>query len=313
MNNIEKSLVSLKKQVLDDVSDYNDDAEFISGDFIIKIESYNSFKKSFKFSIHCNGIQAKIPVKSFLGKSYKYINHGVYNRLSNGHTCNYSELSECPIEIVNPIKKEFIDFVDLLAFDISRNHGRFNVVCYGGELVKIVDNDNIIDTIDINNSPFTVDELSILKYNITQAITGKRVKEKEEVRAKFYDSIGKDLQRDTKQVIVMRTDLGMRKGKMIAQGAHASLAVFTREYANKTQSYTRQWLDNNFAKICVGTDSEESLDDLVKQAKDAGMPVMKIIDCGRTEFGGVPTATCIAIGPYWSDEIDKITGDLKLL
>ena len=29
-----------------------------------------------------------------------------------------------------------------------------------------------------------------------------------------------------KQVIVMRTDLHMRKGKMIAQGAHASMKVF---------------------------------------------------------------------------------------
>ena len=28
-----------------------------------------------------------------------------------------------------------------------------------------------------------------------------------------------------KQVIVMRRDLNMRKGKMVAQGAHASMAV----------------------------------------------------------------------------------------
>lgn len=33
----------------------------------------------------------------------------------------------------------------------------------------------------------------------------------------------------TKQVIVMRTDLNMRKGKMIAQGSHASIAFLTRK------------------------------------------------------------------------------------
>ena len=33
--------------------------------------------------------------------------------------------------------------------------------------------------------------------------------------------------KQAKQVIVMRKDLGMRKGKMIAQGAHASLKVLT--------------------------------------------------------------------------------------
>jgi peptidyl-tRNA hydrolase len=32
-----------------------------------------------------------------------------------------------------------------------------------------------------------------------------------------------NINRDVKQLIVMRTDLNMRKGKMIAQGAHASI------------------------------------------------------------------------------------------
>lgn len=36
-----------------------------------------------------------------------------------------------------------------------------------------------------------------------------------------------------KQVIVMRNDLGMRKGKMIVQGSHASLAVFTNRMAKR--------------------------------------------------------------------------------
>lgn len=50
-----------------------------------------------------------------------------------------------------------------------------------------------------------------------------------------------------------------------------------------------------------------------QQAKDAGLIVSLIIDAGLTEFGGVPTNTCIAIGPSWEDDVNKITGHLKLL
>ena len=38
-----------------------------------------------------------------------------------------------------------------------------------------------------------------------------------------------------------------------------------------------------------------------------------IVDAGLTEFNGVPTKTCIAIGPANPDDIDEITKHLKLL
>jgi peptidyl-tRNA hydrolase, PTH2 family len=127
---------------------------------------------------------------------------------------------------------------------------------------------------------------------------------------------------ETKQVIVMRTDLNMRKGKMVAQGSHASLAIFlnrgdyTSEDTYELYSITpamRHWIDNSFTKICLGVSSEEELTNLFKQAGLAGLPTVLITDSGRTEFGGVPTKTCIAIGPAESDTIDTITGNLKLL
>ncbi len=129
-----------------------------------------------------------------------------------------------------------------------------------------------------------------------------------------------------KQVIVMRTDLGMRKGKMVAQGAHASLAVFFNRlnlsgpgkmitYAQwklKNQ-YEQEWIQGSFAKICVGVDSEEELLATYEAAKSAGLLCSIITDAGKTEFKGVPTKTCIAIGPDREDRIDAITGALRLL
>lgn len=113
-----------------------------------------------------------------------------------------------------------------------------------------------------------------------------------------------------KQIIVMRKDLGMRAGKMISQGAHASLAV---TLANLTHPWVVEWLSGAFTKITVRVDSEQELFDLKAQAEDAGIPCVLITDAGRTEFNGVPTNTCIAIGPAPDAVLQEITGHLKLL
>lgn len=120
-----------------------------------------------------------------------------------------------------------------------------------------------------------------------------------------------------KQVIVMRKDLGMRKGKMVAQGAHASLGAVLYIQSGPTGFGWRgpldSWLEGTFTKICVGVNSETELMQVYKAAIQANLPVKLIIDAGHTEFHGVPTRTCLAIGPAWADDIDKITGELTLL
>ena len=130
------------------------------------------------------------------------------------------------------------------------------------------------------------------------------------------------MDRVAKQVIVMRKDLGMRKGKMIAQGAHASLKVILDAGAldRETAKYTIElspamlaWLGGRFTKVCVSVDSEAALDAIVVKAREAGVPVALIVDSGATEFHGVPTKTCCAVGPAWTDEVDAITGQLPLL
>jgi PTH2 family peptidyl-tRNA hydrolase len=129
-------------------------------------------------------------------------------------------------------------------------------------------------------------------------------------------------ERTAKQVIVMRKDLGMRKGKMIAQGAHASLKVLTDRRVASTSAETfaieltpamAAWLGGRFTKVCVSVDSEAALDAVVARARAANVPVALIVDAGKTEFHGVPTKTCCAVGPAWADEVDAITGELPLL
>lgn len=113
-----------------------------------------------------------------------------------------------------------------------------------------------------------------------------------------------------KQVLVLRKDLNMRKGKMIAQGAHASLKVVMDNLNDPNVKY---WMDNAFTKIAVSVNSEEELLDLYKKAQDANIISCVIVDNGLTEFNGIPTTTCIAVGPAPNEIIDSITGNLKLL
>ena len=111
-----------------------------------------------------------------------------------------------------------------------------------------------------------------------------------------------------KQVIIIRKDLNMRKGKMVAQGSHASLGA----YLDSPNTVALLWLENGQTKICVSVDSEEELIEIHKKAKVAGLPNVLIRDAGHTEFKE-PTLTAVGIGPCEAELVDPITGSLKLL
>jgi peptidyl-tRNA hydrolase, PTH2 family len=134
---------------------------------------------------------------------------------------------------------------------------------------------------------------------------------------------GEEQQRPTKQVIVIRRDLRMRRGKEIAQGAHASMAwLRQRIMPHLTQAgradqvqfseAERAWLELSMRKVTVKVASEQDLLDVYDKALAAGLVVHMITDRGLTEFGGVPTRTCLAVGPDYDDLIDPVTGDLEL-
>lgn len=136
---------------------------------------------------------------------------------------------------------------------------------------------------------------------------------------------------ETKQVIIIRKDLGMRKGKMISQGAHASMgAVFSQSWVDKApikdgmfseikakvipmEEHLENWFNDRFTKIAVSCNSEEELFELANKAEEAGLLHFVCRDAGLTEFNGVSTYTALAIGPALVEEVDKITGHLKLL
>lgn len=119
---------------------------------------------------------------------------------------------------------------------------------------------------------------------------------------------------DTKQVIVIRRDLKMRRGKEIAQGGHACMQWLVYRYQrNQNLSAAEEdWLKNSHTKVCLQVDSEAALLEVYEKAKAVGLSIALVTDLGRTEFHGVPTNTCLAIGPDESAKIDAITGHLKL-
>lgn len=114
---------------------------------------------------------------------------------------------------------------------------------------------------------------------------------------------------ETKMVIVMRKDLGMRKGKMIAQGGHAVCDAVFRLVRSKL---FQEWLNQGQKKIVVGVNSEKELVDIALAAEGQGLKVARVKDAGHTELEP-GTFTCIAIGPDYEDNIDPITKELTLL
>ena len=149
---------------------------------------------------------------------------------------------------------------------------------------------------------------------------------------------------NAKRVIVFRKDLlkgpnAIRKGKFGAQVAHASLGALLKLFNVYKQEPIRvglyeaepgqiqyeynvffeentildDWLNGKFTKVVVSVDSDEELIALNKALADTFIPHALITDAGLTEFHGVPTNTCLGIGPYIAEEIDKFTGHLPLL
>lgn len=137
---------------------------------------------------------------------------------------------------------------------------------------------------------------------------------------------GKVEETDYKQVLVIRKELGMRKGKVASQAAHASMAVLLgepgavfREVGGQKQlvipldDQLHAWLTGRFRKICVSVSSEKELLDLHSKALSAGLRCSLIRDSGLTEFNGIPTLTALAIGPHSNEQLNPITGHLPLL
>ena len=112
---------------------------------------------------------------------------------------------------------------------------------------------------------------------------------------------------ELKQVIVLRTDLGISTGKMIAQGAHASL----KAYKESDEEVRDDWESKGAKKIAVEAD-QSTLQEKLAEAKTLQIPAALVKDAGHTEVSS-GTVTALGIGPAESSKIDQITGELKLI
>jgi PTH2 family peptidyl-tRNA hydrolase len=113
-----------------------------------------------------------------------------------------------------------------------------------------------------------------------------------------------------KMVLLVRTDLGMQKGKVAAQCAHAALACYKKALKNDPDGVTA-WEITGQTKVCLKVDNEEAMLNLAGVAKVHGLTWSIVRDAGRTQVS-TGTMTVLGIGPNKVDQIDKITGHLKL-
>lgn len=112
---------------------------------------------------------------------------------------------------------------------------------------------------------------------------------------------------DFKQVIVARKDLKMPQGKLATQCAHAAVEAVLKSDKEKI----KKWQNTGAKKVILKANSEKELIKLNQAAKDHGLKTALIRDAAKTFFK-LPTITCLGIGPDEEEEIDKVTGNLKM-
>lgn len=141
-----------------------------------------------------------------------------------------------------------------------------------------------------------------------------------------------------KQSIIVKTkyningkSVGLRKGKIASQVAHASGKIIIDDLENHPFKWIAKlllfivlnqwvgfdpislWLRNSFTKIVLKAECEEDLLFTQKAAEDNGILTALIVDNGKTEFGGKKTITALAVGPDEEDKINLITKKFSLL
>lgn len=110
-----------------------------------------------------------------------------------------------------------------------------------------------------------------------------------------------------KQAIVIRDDIGMSTGKMIAQACHASLGAYKKATGDEKDS----WEKKGQKKVVLSA-GDNKLEDLYSRAKRNKISAYLVKDAGHTEVKP-GTKTAVGIGPDEESKIDSITGDLELI
>lgn len=111
-----------------------------------------------------------------------------------------------------------------------------------------------------------------------------------------------------KQVILVREDLKLPKGKLSSQVAHASVDATLKS----DRKIVEAWKKEGAKKIVLKVKDERELLKYKHMAEDFGLKTALITDAGHTvvEPG---TKTCVGIGPDLEEKIDKVSGNLKMM
>ncbi|MBR9680837.1 MAG: peptidyl-tRNA hydrolase [Candidatus Altiarchaeota archaeon] len=112
-----------------------------------------------------------------------------------------------------------------------------------------------------------------------------------------------------KQVIIVRNDLKMGKGKIAAQACHASLGVY-KKVKKQDKKLIGVWETFGEKKVVLSANLEELME-FKKWADGAKIPSYMVKDAGHTQLKP-GTITALGIGPD-SDEKLEPTERLKLL
>ncbi len=111
-----------------------------------------------------------------------------------------------------------------------------------------------------------------------------------------------------KQVIIVRSDLGMGRGKIAAQACHASIGSYKKTDPDKI----REWEMEGSKKVVLSVPGLEELMEIYEAVRRTDISHYLVRDAGHTQIPA-GTVTCLGIGPDTDERIDRITGELKLL
>ncbi|CAO3568136.1 unnamed protein product [Mortierella alpina] len=175
-----------------------------------------------------------------------------------------------------------------------------------GEQKKSASTRKANDSPSASSKPVLIDEDSEVYSEEDEDFT-----EEDESEAEENEDLAEfDLNEEYKMVLVVRSDLGMGKGKAAAQCCHATLANY-KELSRRSPKTLTRWEYSGQAKVTLKVDSEEDMLLIQAQAMSVGLAAHSIRDAGRTQIAA-GSRTVLAVGPGPISVVNSVTGKLKL-
>lgn len=116
---------------------------------------------------------------------------------------------------------------------------------------------------------------------------------------------------DVRMYFLVRTDLGMGKGKIAAQVAHAAMRLGIRCQEHQPD-VLHQYLDSGERKIVLKTNDVQDLVNVFQDLVDHDFPATIIEDAGHTQIEA-GTMTVLGVGPARAADLEEFLGHFKLL